>query len=309
MANTTKANPNALRSAAQALVDWQQSVSDQKYADIVKRPRPEQAARFYGQAEIVSSLLDSSDSYLRKLKKQAGPELADEALDAVPLIGQRIQSHELANPNWATDKCIHESLVSQGWNRGDASNYGNWHVVTLRQMRDGVFANPPSFLLHKGYTGQLPVNRGILDRDFDHTSSGDRKSLDAAIRNLLRHSGGIFHRKGQFLINAALPAAWWRVEISSAAAQTDCGLSDEQIYGALQPVWSNWAAKAAYSSTRLAAPSTAAAFALVAHEHRSANGDWPKGKTADEIIAKLMRRTLHLSVSHVTPEDLAGLVN
>ncbi len=307
MTSTAEPNAKAVHDAAQALVDWQKSVSDQTYSDIDKRLRSDQVERFNAQAEIVSSLLDSSDSYLRKLKMQIGDELTDEALDSVPSIERRIQAHELANPNWISDKCIHKSCTAQGWTRSDASNYGNWHLVTLKQIRDEVFANPPSFLLCKGYTGQFPVNRDVLGRDYQHTSPSDRKALDAAIRELLRHSGGIFHRKSQFLINAALPAAWWRVEISSAAAQTDCGLSDQQIYEALRPVWKQWAQKAAYSSTRLAAPNTVAAYALVAHEHRSGGGDWPRGRAADEIVAKLMRRTLQLSVSHVAAEDLAGL--
>jgi len=132
--------------------------------------------------------------------------------------------------------------------------------------------------------------------------------LDATVRNLLRYSGGIYHRKKNFLIDAALPAAWWRVEIADAAARTDCGLNEQQIYEALRPAWRKWADKAAYSSTRLAAPSTAAAYALLAHSRQETTGNLPKGKEAEEIIAKLMRRTLQLSVSHISPEDLASLV-
>lgn len=203
--------------------------------------------------------------------------------------------------------------VAFHWNRSraqapNASNFGCWHLVALRQIRDERFVNPPAFLLCNRYAGHLPVNRGVLDRDYQLTSSSDRKTLDETVRNLLRYSGGVYHRKRTFLLDAALPAAWWRVEISDAAAQTDCGLDDQQIYDALQPAWRQWADEAAYSSTRLAAPNTAAAYALLAHSRQESAGDMPRGSAAEEIILKLMRRTLQLSVSHISPKDLAALV-
>lgn len=290
--------------AADALIAWQKDISDQKYADI--EGRPDATKRFNDQKAIVASAMDSSDAYLRAIKDGAGPKLTDEALRAVPRLERRIQPHELANPNWESDNSIHKSLTDQGLRRDFASNPGYWHLVTLRQIAEGQLTDPPSFLLRDKYTGRLPVNRAVLDADRSSTSDDDRKKLDDSIRNLLRHSGGIWHRKKNFLIDAALPAAWWRVE--SARSATKCELTERQIYEVLRRSWRYWADKAAWSSTRLAAPNAIAAFALAVEAQRSADGDWPDTKTCKEMIDKLMRRTLHLSVTHVSPQDLAALV-
>lgn len=90
MTGTAALNAKVVHDAAQALVDWQKSVSDQAYADINERSKSDQIERFNAQAQIVSSLLESSDSYLSELRMQVGAELTDEALDSVPLIKRHI---------------------------------------------------------------------------------------------------------------------------------------------------------------------------------------------------------------------------
>ena len=299
-------NADAIKKAAEAVMDWQKYISDHSYADIRKHQNPE--SRFDAQKRIVSAGLHSSESYLDEMLDQFGSDEISDALDAVPSLTQQIQPHELAHPNWETDKCIYDSMKSGACSRGQASNLGYWHLITLRQIRDQKLPDPPAYLLCQGITGALPVNRAVLDRDYVSTSESDRKALDAAIRNLLRHSGGIFHRKKNFLINAALPSAWWRVETAVSAAHAACGLSTKEVYEALRPAWKKWADKAAWSSTRLAAPNTVAAFALIAHDHAHTHGALPTGSAVDEITTTLMRRTLHLSVTHVSPKDLASLV-
>ena len=169
---------------------------------------------------------------------------------------------------------------------------------------------PPVFLLDRAAPGSLPFDRTSLTAAHRDITPQQRKGIDRSIRNLIRHAGGIWHRRGRWLFDSPLAAAWWRVEIAQiASGAAPTAISPQAAYEALNSAWRVWADSAARNSTRLAAPNCAAAYVLAAIGHKQRTGSLPAGTIAKQLVTNLLRRTQHLSVTHIDPQELAVLAS
>ena len=291
-----------LANAIGAVGVWQKRITDIKYISNTTEQR------LKDQQSLARAALTSASGTADVICQQTGDSIAPMVLARMPTLSCPIPHHEFNNPSWQTDSTIHAALTAGGCTRSHAMEFGWWHLLTVRLLRDALLPDPPDLLLDRNAPNSLPCRREDLDAA--HRTIGDvqRKDIDTAIRNLLRRGGGIWHRRGRLIQDAPLPAAWWRVELStSAELVVSQRLNREQIYDALLASWRSWSDKAARASTRLASPNGVAAYALVAHAEKNSSGDLPTGKSAADIIATLMRRTQHLSMTHVEPELLAQL--
>ena len=293
----------AASTAMDAIADWQKTITDHRY-----NPAAD-AYRLEKQQRLASAALVSTQATVDALLDQTGENLTQSAIDTLPPLSRPVTAHELAHPTWQTDNAIHAALRQAGVARAATMEFGWWHLLTMRLLQTGDLPDPPVFLLHLDAPRKLPFDRSSLNDGHTQISAEERKGLDDAIRNLLRHGGGIWHRRGRWLVDAPLAAAWWRVEIArGAAAANGIGtLTSEAVYAALKIGWRHWASAAARNSTRLAAPRCAAAYALAVDQHKQTTGSPPSGPEAGTIVSRLLRRTQHLSVAHVAPQDLARL--
>jgi len=301
-ASTRRRSEGHIQAAILAVGTWQKSITDNPYNPDADEQRLDEQQR------LASVALSSGASTVDVILDQANGLISEAALEAMPTLDQPIMAHEIVNPNWHTDSKLHATLTAAGCGRAEAMEFGWWHLLTLRLLRDSMLPDPPAFLLHRGAPARLPFDRPSLTTDHDQISPQQRKGIDDSIRNLIRHSGGIWHRRGRWLFDAPLAASWWRVEVAQAASQADpVQVSTQGAHAALSHCWRVWADAAARNSTRLAAPNCAAAYVLAAANHRERTGTTPTGATAKCLITNLMRRTQHLSVAHISPQELAHL--
>ena len=303
-ASTRRRSEGHIESAILAVGAWQKLITDNPYDPDADEQRLNQQQR------LASAALSSGASTVDVILEQADGQISEAALEAMPTLDQPIMAHEVVNPNWHTDSKLHSTLIAAGCGRAETMEFGWWHLLTLRLLRDSMLPDPPAFLLHRGAPARLPFDRPSLTADHAQISPQQRKGLDDSIRNLIRHSGGIWHRRGRWLFDAPLAASWWRVEIALAANQADpVQVSARDAYAALSHCWRVWADAAARNSTRLAAPNCASAYVLAAANHKERTGTLPTGATAQHLVTNLMRRTQHLSVTHISPLELARLAS
>ena len=299
---TRRRSQGHIESATLAVGTWQKLITDNPYNPDADERRLNQQQR------LAVAALSSGASTVDVILEQADGQIPEAALEVMPTLDQPVMAHEIVNPNWQTDSKLHSTLTAAGCGRSETMEFGWWHLLTLRLLRDAMLPDPPAYLLHRGAPTRLPFDRSSLTADHGQISPQQRKGIDDAIRNLIRHSGGIWHRRGRWLFDAPLAASWWRVEIAQAASQADpLQVSTQGAYAALSRCWRVWADAAARNSTRLAAPNCAAAYVLAAANHKERTGTLPVGGAAKRIVANLMRRTQHLSVSHIDPQELARL--
>ena len=291
-----------LATALLGVAAWQKTMSDNPY-------NPDAGhERLQAQQRLAAAALASADATVSVILEQAEGQIPESVVRAMPTVGQPIMVHEIVNPNWETDSALHSSLDVARCARSQTMEFGWWHLLTLRLLADGKLPDPPAFLLDLHAPASLPFDRASLNADHSEITPQERRSIDISIRNLIRHSGGIWHRRGRWLIDAPLPAAWWRVELAQvASAAAPAIIRPEAAYNALRGAWRVWAESAARNSTRLAAPNCVAAYVLAATRHNRRAGTLPVGTTAKQLVANLMRRTQHLSVSHLDPVELARL--
>ena len=302
IAATRRRSESHIESATLAVGTWQKLITDNPYNPDADEQRLNQQQR------LATAALSSGASTVDVILDQANGQIPEAALEAMPTLDQPIMAHEIVNPNWQTDSKLHSTLTAARCGRAETMEFGWWHLLTLRLLRDSMLPDPPAFLLHRGAPTRLPFDRPSLTADHDQISPRQRKGIDDSIRNLIRHAGGIWHRRGRWLFDAPLAASWWRVEIAQAASQADpVQVSTQGAYASLSHCWRVWADAAARNSTRLAAPNCAAAYVLAAANHRERTGTLPAGAAAKRLVVNLMRRTQHLSVSHVDPQELAHL--
>ena len=300
----------ATREAILAIGAWQKHLTDPTY-------NPDAGeARLHAQQKLARAALTSVAQTTAEVLNHAGAQITSTALDAMPTLDRPIMAHEITNPNYHTDHSIHTALTAAGCSRSQTMEFGWWHLLTLKLLTDHKLPDPPTYLLDINAPSQLPFDRTSLTTPHNQITPEERKGIDKAIRNLIRHSGGIWHRSSRWLYDAPLPAAWWRAEITHRAHRalttpnvhsTQPEPSIKDVHAAFTGAWRPWADIAARSSTRLAAPNCAAAFALAALDHRHRAGTLPTGAAAKKIIANLMRRTQHLSVDLIKPRELALL--
>jgi hypothetical protein len=291
-----------MAAALLGVASWQKTISDNPYNTNAGE------GRLRAQQRLAAAALTSAAETVSVILAQAGGHIPETALDSMPTLGQPIMAHEIVNPNWHTDSTLHASLGAAGCARNETMEFAWWHLLTLKLLVDGKLPDPPTFLLGLQVPASLPFDRASLDATHGEVSPQERKGIDTAIRRLIRHSGGIWHRRGRWLVDAPLPAAWWRIELAKAAsAAAPDDICPEVAYDALRSAWRLWAESAARNSTRLAAPNCVAAYVLAATRHNCRLGAPPAGAAAKQLIANLMRRTQQLSVSHVNPLELARL--
>ena len=291
-----------LKPALLSIAAWQKAITDNPY----NPGAGEQRLR--SQQRLAKAALTSADETIAVILDQAAGQIPETALDYVPTVDYGIMAHEIVNPNWQSDSALHSSLSATGCSRSETMELGWWHLLTLRLLSERRLPDPPAYLLDLAAPASLPFNRASLTASDNEITPEERKRVDRSIRNLIRHSGGIWHRRGRWLFDAPLAAAWWRVEMSRAASDAyQDSISPEGAYGAFRAAWRVWADAAARNSTRLATPNCAAAFVLAAFSHRDSTGALPTGSAAKRMVAKLMRRTQHLSVGHIDPLELSEL--
>lgn len=301
-ASTRRGSKGHIESATLAVGAWQKLITDNPYDPDADEQRLNRQQR------LAAAALSSGASTVDVILEQADGQIPEAALEAMPTLDRPIMAHEIVNPNWQTDSKLHSTLTAAGCGRAETMEFGWWHLLTLRLLRDAMLPDPPAFLLHRGAPTRLPFDRPSLTADHGQISPQQRKGIDDSIRNLIRHSGGIWHRRGRWLFDAPLAASWWRVEIAQAASQADpVRAGTRGAYTALSHCWRVWADAAARNSTRLAAPNCAAAFVLAALNHEERTGSLPTGAPAKRIVFNLMRRTQHLSIGHIEPQQLARL--
>ena len=281
---------------------WQKTISDNPY-------NPDAGEeRLRAQQRLAAAALASATETVAVILEQAAGHIPESALGTMPTLDQPIMTHEIVNPNWQTDSALHSALDATRCARNETMEFAWWHLLTLRLLLDGRLPDPPAFLLDLQAPASLPFDRASLKADHAEITPQERKGIDISIRRLIRHSGGIWHRRGRWLIDAPLPAAWWRVELARAASAAAPALvRPEAAYEALRSAWRIWADSAARKSTRLAAPNCIAAYVLAATPRNGRECSLPTGAAAKRLVTTLMRRTQHLSVSHVEPTELALL--
>lgn len=291
-----------LAPALLGVATWQKTISDNPY-------NPDAGEeRLRTQQRLAAAALASGTETVAVILEQADGHIPDSALRSMPTLDQPIMAHEIVNPNWQTDSTLHSALDAAGCARHETMEFAWWHLLTLKLLVDGKLPDPPDFLLDLQAPASLPFDRASLKADHTEILPHERKGIDTSIRRLIRYSGGIWHRPGRWLIDAPLAAAWWRVELARAAsAAAPAMLRPETAYDALRSAWRIWAESAARNSTRLAAPNCVAAYVLAATRRNSREGPLPTGAAAKRLVATLMRRTQHLSVTHVDPLELADL--
>lgn len=301
--------------ACDAIGVWQKALSDHKYndgnwtadrwqrhTDLLKAAR-EQAHKSLAET-IISQVASAAASTFSK-----EPETAlKTAINQLPILTTPVKRHELANLTWQTARTMHTAFTAAGVTRSHVSEYGWWHLVTLRLLRDGSSfdkSSPVIYLTHSGLgaSGEVPdhILNGTSHQD---VTAEERKKVDAAIRNLFRHCGGIYHRRKHWLVDSPLARAWWSVEIATTASGHTCSnrldLTDQDIHDAISHSWRVWASKAVNQAPRLAMPQMVCVYVLIQRQR-------PDLTDAD-IIELLMRRTQHLAVQKLAPADIASLV-
>ena len=285
-----------------AVATWQKTVTDSPYDPDAGEQR------LSAQQRLAIAALASADETIAVILDQADGQIPEAVLDTLPTLPHPIMAHEILNSNWQTDFALHAALTAAGTTRSQTMEFGWWHLLTLRLLADRKLPDPPVFLLDLAAPGSLPFDRTSLTATHEDITPKQRKGIDRSIRNLIRHSGGIWHRRGRWLFDAPLAAAWWRVEIAQTASRAaSATVGTQAAYEALNGAWRVWADSAARNSTRLAAPNCAAAYVLAAIAHEQRTGSPPTGTAAKQLVANLMRRTQHLSVPHIDPQELASL--
>ena len=293
---------DTLKPVILAVAAWQKTMTDNPYDSNAGEQR------LRAQQRLATAALGSADETISVILDQADGQIPEAVLNSLPTLQHPIMAHEISNANWQTDSSLHSALTAAGTTRSMTMEFGWWHLLTLRLLAERMLPDPPVFLLDLAAPGSLPFDRTSLTAAHEDITPQQRKGIDRSIRNLIRHSGGIWHRRGRWLFDAPLAAAWWRVEIaqtaSSAAPDT---ISAQTAYEVLRGAWRVWADSAARNSTRLAAPNCAAAYVLASITHEQCTGSPPTGTAAKKLITNLMRRTQHLSVRQVEPLELANL--
>lgn len=299
-----QATEDALKPAILAVAAWQKTLTDNPY-------NPDAGEqRLRAQQRLATAALASADETVAVILDQADGQIPEAALDALPSVPHPIIAHEILNSNWQTDLTLHATLTTAEITRSQTMEFGWWHLLTLRLLADHKLPDPPVFLLDLAAPGSLPFDRTSLTIPHEDITPQQRKAIDKSMRNLIRHSGGIWHRRGRWLFDSPLAAAWWRVEIATAASSAaPAAISTQAAYEALNSAWRVWADSAARNSTRLAAPNCAAAYVLAAIEHKQRTGSLPAGTVAKQLVTNLLRRTQHLSVPHIDPRELTILAN
>ena len=283
---------------------WQKSITDSRYDPNAG------TARLRAQQRLATAALTSASKTVEVVLDQSNGRIPETVLATMPTLDVPVMAHEIFNPNWQTDSQIHATLDAAGCTRSQTLEFGWWQLLTLRLLSDQKLPDPPAFLLDRGAPFTLPFDRASLTADNEKVSPQQCKSIDQSIRNLIRCAGGIWHRRGRWLFDAPLAAAWWRVEIADTAARGSCGqFNTKEAYEVFRSAWRTWADTAARNSTRLAAPNCAAAYVLAALKHQAQAGVLPTGQIARVLVGNLMRRTQHLSVSHISPLALADLAS
>lgn len=293
----------SLKDAIGAVGKWQKTVTDNRYDSKAGEER------LRAQQKLARSCLKSAAAAARVIRRQGGDKITLDVLSSLPVLDRPLRHGELDKPGWETDSMVHDALRRGGCTRSHAMEFGWWHLLTIRLLRNRQLSDPPAFLLGRKAPKELPFQPSSLTASHTAISDDQRKAIDTAIRNLLRRGGGIWHRPSRCLIDAPLPAAWWRVEIAKSAFPETASddLSAEKVYDALLAAWREWADKTTRSSTRLAAPNCVAAYAVTAHRYKEEYGCLPAGKVSRRFIDTLMRRTQHLGVTLVDPYVLAKL--
>ena len=288
--------------AIAAMEKWQKKLTDRKYNPDAN------AERLADQQQVARAALASAADLSAVVRAQADDKAIDIALQTMPSLALPVTAAEFDARNWETDLAFHAALTAGGTRRGHAHEYGWWHLLTLSLLQHGGrLPDPPVFLLEPS-GGGLPFRRESLTETHDGITDEERKRIDDAMRNLLRRSGGIFHRKARLLIDAPLAKAWWLIELSQAAeSDLPRPLTPRDAYEALLAGWPRWADLAARSVTRLADPSCVAAYVYVAASKRDETGGWPKGEQSNNLTRALIRRTQNLCVRLVDAKHLAEL--
>ena len=302
-------NSRVVADACDSIHEWQKSISDHKYSEHSWNEQ-----RWSDHSALLkaamTSCADLADEVLRQVAEasEASSKIELSVIDELPQLRFPIKDHELANPNWTTDSVIHESFVAGGCTRSHASSYLWWHLAVLNLLRTEGLDDPALYLAcSRLNTSNRPFEPHLSMPSHAALFPSDRKAVDNAVRELLRHCGGIYHRRNNWLRDCPIVAAWWRVEIATAAAEHGkrYGLTVTGIYNVLRESWPEWATKTVTQAPRLAEPPLVCAYVLAMTQNQTNDPD--ENPSPKQTIAKLMRRTNRLAVQIIDSHDLASL--
>lgn len=285
---------------------WQRGISDHTY-------RHPDSERIEQQQRLIRAATRSCRELLDTICDQSG--IAAGCLRYVPQARQPITARELDNRNWETDWMLREDFSDDPGHplirdRRRALDYKWWHLFMLRMLQDRLLPDPPVCLIA---TQNETFQNSVLSEDLidapepEPGAPGLHRKLDGYVRNLLRRSGGIYHRSTRHLVDAPLARGWWLAELARTAYQSahEHDLSTRDLYEALKAAGRNYTEKAAVSATRLAHPHCVAAYALAAQSNP--HSGWMSGQESVDLIESLMRRTRVSAVDLVNPADLSVL--
>ena len=291
-----------LEEGVAAIDVWQRKLIDRKYS------RDAPPDRLKAQKHLAIAALTSASKTAAAVRTMAGEKVSSEVLQCMPTIDFCVTKHEFNNSNWNTDSRLHKALKAGGCARGHASEFGWWHLLTVSLLeRGGVLPDPPKFLIENG-KGQLPFKLESLQKSHSRMNDEEHRGIDTATKNFLRRGGGRYRGETHLLLDAPLAKGWWLVELAkSSESELPEGLTVRHAYEALLAGWRKWAALAARSSTRLAAPACIAAYTLAAAHRGEKDGKWPRGREARALAGSLMRKSQNLNVSLVSAKHLAAL--
>lgn len=182
---------------------WQRGISDHTY-------RHPDSERIEQQQRLIRAATQSCRELLDTICDQSG--IAAGCLGYVPQARQPITARELDNRNWETDWMLREDFSYDPGrpliqDRRRALDYKWWHLFMLRMLQDRLLPDPPVCLIvTQNETFQNSVlSENLINAPKPEPSAPDlHRKLDGYVRNLLRRSGGIYHRSTRHLVDAPL---------------------------------------------------------------------------------------------------------
>lgn len=284
--------------ACETLERWQRSVAEHKF-DPDRGPEMTAA-----QQRLVRALVRCGTDVSAVVAAMADGDASAErclldAVQAAPVLRQKLSPSEIDAPRWSTDVMIHDSLSASGMTRSLASDYRYWHLVTLRQIQAGTVPGGDWLLGRRlEQFPPLPFPEGMLSVSPDGLSPDRVKDLDGLARNVLRRGGGIWLRAHNFRVDCPMALAWWRVELARRTEGACADVTAEEVYSEVLHC-KEWFKKTTRSYPRMASPNAVAGLVIACRQQPDAS--------VPALLATLARRAIGFDADRVDPHVLAML--
>lgn len=286
--------------ASELYTAWQKRLVDKNYSKPPRQTQQQKLERIRAHQSLLLEASQSSKALAREVRKGIG--LGKVNL-GVPTLKVPLLAGELKHPHYHWEHSLHEALDIT---RKDAARPIFWALSHIHWLETDKLPDPPYEALNIP-----PVEKRVLAQNPKDIDEEDRRTLDRAIRYLLRNTGGIGHVRDwkAFVYDCPGAAAWWRVEVSKMAAGATEQLQEEAAHHVLsnRPRWQELVSKTMRNFGVLSAPQAVAAFNLACLRHEKAHNKLPTRGEARQLLENLARRTAGISLSLMTPEQLVTL--